>query len=569
MGLLRLLNKIKGYLVKSDKEILFCPLGGSGEIGANMNLYGFGEPNNHKWVIVDCGITFAQDNIPGIDLIIPDPEFIYQNKKNCSAIIITHGHEDHIGALTHVWPNLKTNIFATPFTASLIEEKFREKKINISEYLKIIPLNGEIDLEFVKINLISLTHSILEPNALLFNYDGKKIFHTGDWKCDLNPMIGENISEKKLTAIGDQGILAMICDSTNIFTEGRSGSEKDVKESMLNIFEQQNKRILVTTFASNAARMQTVFQCADKVGRYVSLVGRSMHRIYNTAKSCGYFSNLKPPVDPRDARDIPREKIVYLCTGSQGEPRGAMNKICNDDHPDVEIVRGDTVIFSSRIIPGNEKKLFSMHNLLVRKGINLISEENAFIHVSGHPGREEMNEMYDWIRPEISVPVHGEHRHLKEHYLFAKSKKIKQPMLIENGDVLKLYPGPSKLINKVNSGKLLVDGNRLIDEESSVLRDRKNISFNGMMDISLIISKNGDVERSPIINLRGLPLYDQELNEVKYELEDKIFDICKSYTLNNRKQEGNLIDNLKNSLRKLIQIKVSKRPYTNINLIRL
>ena len=555
--------------MNSKEEILFCPLGGSGEIGANMNLYGFGEPNNHKWLMVDCGITFAEESVPGIDVIIPDPDFIYQNKNNCAGIIITHGHEDHIGALTHVWPNLKTNIYATPFTGALIREKFKEKRINIDEYLKIIPLNGNINLEFLKIDLVSLTHSILEPNALLIEYKGKKIFHTGDWKCDLNPMMGNNINEKKLKEIGDKGILAMICDSTNIFTEGRSGSEKDVKESMLRIFEKQQKRIIVTTFASNAARMQTVFQCAEKVGRHVSLVGRSMHRIFNTAKSCGYFSDIKPPLDPRDTKQMPREKIVYLCTGSQGEPKGAMNRICNETHPDINIAQDDTVIFSSRIIPGNEKKLYSMHNILVRRGINVISEENAFIHVSGHPGREEMHEMYDWIRPEISVPVHGEHRHLKEHNLFAKEKKIKQPMLIENGDVLKIFPNKAEIINKVNSGKLLVDGNRLIDEESPALKERKNISYNGLMDINLIISRNGNVERSPLINLRGLPLHDQELNEIKYELEDKILDICKSYSLNNKKQENNLIDNLKNSLRKILQSRLSKKPFTNINLIRL
>ena len=555
--------------MKSINEVLFCPLGGSGEIGANMNLYGFGQTNNHKWLIVDCGITFAEENIPGVDIIIPDPEFIYQNKSNCLGIVITHGHEDHIGALTYIWPNLKTNIYATPFTGALIKEKFKEKKINIDDYLKIITLNGSIDLKPIKINLISLTHSILEPNALLIEYDGKKIFHTGDWKCDLDPMMGDNINEKKLKEIGDQGILAMICDSTNIFTEGRSGSERDVNESMLRIFEKQKNRIIVTTFASNAARMQTVFQCAEKVGRHVSLVGRSMHRIFNTAKACGYFSNIKPPLDPRDVKKIPKEKIVYLCTGSQGEPRGAMNKICNQDHPDVEISPNDTVIFSSRIIPGNEKKLYAMHNLLVRRGINVISEENAFIHVSGHPGREEMNEMYNWIRPEISVPVHGEHRHLKEHNTFAKEKQIKQPVLIENGDVLKIFPGKSEIINKVNSGKLLVDGNRLVDEESAALRDRKNISFNGLMDISLIISKNGNIERSPIFNIKGLPISDHELNEIKYELEDKIFDICRSYSLNNKKQEINLIDNLKKSLRKIINLRVSKKPYTNINLIRV
>lgn len=553
----------------SNHEILFCPLGGSGEIGANMNLYGFGEKKNHKWIIVDCGITFAEDSVPGIDVMIPDPDFIFQNRNSFIGIIITHGHEDHIGALIHIWPKVKTNIYTTPFTGALIKEKFKEKKINIDEYLKIIPLNGSIKLESIEINLISLTHSILEPNGLLIQYNKQNIFHTGDWKCDLAPMMGGNINQKKLKKIGDMGILAMVCDSTNIFTEGRSGSEKDVHQSMLRIFENQKKRIIVTTFASNAARMQTVFQCAAKVGRHVCLVGRSMYKIFNTAKSCGYFSDIKSPMDARDGKKIPRDKIVYLCTGSQGEPRGAMNRICNQNHPDVDLSFDDTVIFSSRIIPGNEKKLYAMHNLLVRRGVNVISEENAFIHVSGHPGREEMNEMYDWIRPQISVPVHGEHRHLKEHNNFAKEKKIEQPMLIENGDVLKIFPGKAEIVNKVNSGKLLVDGNRLIDEESSNLKDRRNISFNGLMDICLIVSKKGIIERSPLINLRGLPLNEQEFNEIKYELEDRIFDICKSYSLNNKKQESNLIDSLKISLKKIIQMRLAKKPFTSINLIRL
>jgi len=552
-----------------ESEIVFCPLGGSGEIGANMNLYGFGKLQNRKWLVVDCGVTFAEDSIPGVDLIVPDPDFIYQYKKNCLGIIITHGHEDHIGALVHIWPGLKTDIYATPFTALLIKEKFREKKINIEDYLKIIPLNGIIDLDILKINYVSLTHSILEPNALLIEFNNKNIFHTGDWKCDLDPMLGSKIDEKKLREIGDKKILAMICDSTNIFTEGRSGSERDVRDSMLNIFEQQKNRILVTIFASNAARMQTAFYCAKKTNRIISLVGRSMHRIYNTAKACGYFNDLQPPLDPRDARKIPRDKIVYLCTGSQGEPRGAMSRIANDDHPDVDIVQDDTVIFSSRIIPGNEKKLFKIHNQLVRKGINVVSEENAFIHVSGHPGREEMSDMYDWIRPEISVPVHGEHRHLKEHYEFAKSKQVKNPTIIENGDVLRLFPGKPEIIDKVNSGKLLVDGNKLIDEESIFLKERKNISHNGFLDVSLLISKKGVLDRSPIVNLKGLPFVENELNEIRYEIEDRIFDICKSFSLNNKKQEVNLIDNLKNSLRKIIYNRISKRPYTNINLIRL
>ena len=550
-------------------ELIFCPLGGSGEIGMNMNLFGFGKPGEHKWIIVDIGVTFADESIPGIDLIYPDPGFIIDKKESLLAIVLTHAHEDHIGAITQIWPKLNCKIFATPFTAALVVEKFREKNIDITTYLNIVQLNGKINLENFEIDFITLTHSILEPNGLRIKTPLGNVLHTGDWKCDPDPLIGKKIDSDKLKLIGKEGVLTMICDSTNVFSIGRSGSELSVRKSLLKIIGRLKKRVIVTSFASNVARMETIFYCAEKTGRQISLVGRSMHRIYKAARQCGYLKNVIDPIDPRDAKKISRDKIIYLCTGSQGEPRGAMNRICNQDHPDVEITSDDTVIFSSRIIPGNEKKLYAMHNLLVRRGINVISEENAFIHVSGHPGREEMHEMYDWIRPEISVPVHGEHRHLKGHYDFAKYKKINQPVLIENGDVLKIFPGKAEVIDKVNSGKLLVDGNRLIDEESSSLRDRRNISFNGMMDISLIVSKNGDIDRSPLINLRGLPLDNVELNEIKYEIEDKIFDICKSYSLNNKKQEINLIDNLRNSLKRIIQNRLSKKPFTNINIIRI
>ena len=393
--------------------------------------------------------------------------------------------------------------------------------------------------------------------------------HTGDWKCDSDPLIGKKMDEVKLKAIGKEGVLAMICDSTNIFTEGRSGSEKDVRDSMMTIMENIKNRIVVTTFASNAARMETVFKCAEKVGRHLSLVGRSMHRIYNTARECGYLQNIKPPIDPRDAKKIPRNKIVYLCTGSQGEPMGAMNRVVNEEHPDVMLDAGDTVIFSSRIIPGNEKKLFKIHNLLVKRKINVISEDNAFIHVSGHPGRDEMRDMYSWIKPQIAIPVHGEHRHMKEHYDFAKSLGVPNPALIENGDIIRIYPGEPKIIDKVHSGKLLVDGNRLIDENSRFLNDRKNIANNGLMDVTLLISKKGNLDRNPIINLRGLPVSEEDLDEILYDLEDAIIDTAKNYSLNNKKDEKNLIDALKSNLKKVVYSSVKKRPYTNIVLIRL
>jgi len=555
--------------MKNNNELIFCPLGGSGEIGMNMNLYGYGEKNNHQWIIIDIGVGFVDDSVPGIDLMVPDPDFILQRKDDLLGILLTHAHEDHIGAIALLWPSLECPIYATPFTATLIKEKFREKKINIGSHLKIIELNGNVKIGPFDINYVTLTHSILEPNALQIKTPHGTLLHTGDWKCDTDPLIGKQMDEIKLKEIGKQGVLAMICDSTNIFTEGRSGSEKDVRESMLTVFENIKKKIIVTTFASNVARMETVFKCAEKVGRHLSLVGRSMHRIYNTARECGYLQNIKPPLDPRDAKKIPRDKIVYLCTGSQGEPLGAMNRIVNQEHPDVYLDEGDTVIFSSRIIPGNEKKLFKIHNQLVKNNINVISEENAFIHVSGHPGRDEMRDMYEWIKPKISIPVHGEHRHMKEHYDFATSLGVPQPMLIENGDMIRIAPGEPKIIDKVHNGKLYVDGNRVIDDQSIFLKDRKNIAHNGLMDVTLIISKKGNLDRNPIINIRGLPFNDEELDGCFYEMEDEILKTSKAYSLNNKKHEKNLIDALKSNLKKIIYSKTRKRPYTNITLIRV
>ena len=555
--------------MKNNNELIFCPLGGSGEIGMNMNLYGYGEKNNHQWIIIDIGVGFVDDSVPGVDLMVPDPDFILQRKDDLLGILLTHAHEDHIGAIALLWPSLECPIYATPFTATLIKEKFREKKINIGSHLKIIELNGNVKIGPFDINYVTLTHSILEPNALQIKTPHGTLLHTGDWKCDTDPLIGKQMDEIKLKEIGKQGVLAMICDSTNIFTEGRSGSEKDVRESMLTVFENIKKKIIVTTFASNVARMETVFKCAEKVGRHLSLVGRSMHRIYNTARECGYLQNIKPPLDPRDAKKIPRDKIVYLCTGSQGEPLGAMNRIVNQEHPDVYLDEGDTVIFSSRIIPGNEKKLFKIHNQLVKNNINVISEENAFIHVSGHPGRDEMRDMYEWIKPKISIPVHGEHRHMKEHYDFATSLGVPQPMLIENGDMIRIAPGEPKIIDKVHNGKLYVDGNRVIDDQSRFLKDRKNIAHNGLMDVILIISKKGNLDRNPIINIRGLPFNDEELDECFYEMEDEILKTSKAYSLNNKKHEKNLIDALKSNLKKIIYSKTRKRPYTNITLIRV
>ena len=340
-------------------ELIFCPLGGSGEIGMNMNLYAYGNENDKKWIIVDMGVTFADDSLPGIDLIFADPSFIIDKRDDLLGIVLTHAHEDHIGAIAHIWPNLKCKMYATPFTAALILEKFKEKKIEVTNFLEIVPLNSKINLGPFEIDFVTLTHSILEPNGLSITTPLGTVLHTGDWKIDPNPLIGGTIDEKKLKEIGEKGVASMICDSTNIFSPGRAGSESDVRDSLLRIIETKSKRILVTSFASNVARMESIFYCAKKTGRSICLVGRSMHRIYKAAKKCGYLQGLLEPIEPREALRFEKNKILYLATGSQGEPMGAMNRIVNAIHPDVIIETGDCVIFSSKIIPGNEKKTLS------------------------------------------------------------------------------------------------------------------------------------------------------------------------------------------------------------------
>ena len=550
------------------ENLLFCPLGGSGEIGMNMNLYAYGNEENRKWIIVDMGITFADESIPGVDLIYPDAGFIIDKKDDLLGIVLTHAHEDHIGSISHIWPKLKCKIYATPFTAVLIQEKFKEKKIDVTSYLKIVELNSKIKLGPFDIDFVTLTHSILEPNGLSITTPEGVILHTGDWKVDPNPLIGNKVDEKKLRSIGEKGVIAMICDSTNVFSPGRAGSEKDVRESLLKIVSNQKKRVLVTSFASNVARMESIFYIAKQTKRNISLVGRSMHRIYKAAKQCGYLKDVVEPLDSRDASNISKDRIILLCTGSQGEPMGALNRIANDNHPDVNIESGDTVIFSSKIIPGNEKKLYALQNYFVKKNIEVITEENAFVHVSGHANREDLKDMYQWVKPKCVIPVHGEHRHMKEHISFAKELQIPYNLKVENGNIIKISKDKKpEIIDQAPTGKIYLDGSVAVSLDSKSIKERKNISANGLLEITLIISNNGKIKK-PIISFRGIP-EEETIETFKFDIEDEIIKTCNSFAVNNFKQEKNLIDTIKQNCRKIIKEKTGKRPFTNINIARI
>ena len=552
----------------NKEELIFCPLGGSGEIGMNMNLYAYGKEDDQKWIIVDMGVTFADDTIPGVDLIMPDPGFIIDKKDDLLGIVLTHAHEDHIGAVAHIWPELKCKLYATPFTAALLTEKFKEKKIDISSFLKIVPLNSQIKLGAFEIDFVTLTHSILEPNGLSIKTPLGTILHTGDWKIDPNPLIGNKIDEEKLKKIGSSGVSAMICDSTNIFSPGRAGSESDVRDSLLRIMEVKTKRILVTSFASNVARMESIFYCAKKTGRSICLVGRSMHRIYKAARKCGYLKGLIEPLEPRDAKKVSKNKILYLATGSQGEPMGAMNRIVNGSHPDVFLEEGDCVIFSSKIIPGNEKKLYNLQNQIVKNNIEIISEENAFVHVSGHPNRDDLKDMYTWVKPKSIIPVHGEHRHMQEHVSFAKEMQIPKTLLIENGDIIKLLPGDTpQIIDKAPSGRVYLDGSINVETDSQSIKDRKNLSINGYLEITLLVSNNGKIKK-PIISFRGIP-ENQNNEPFIFDMEDEIFNICRTFSIESKNQQKNLIETIKQNCRRIVREKTGKKPFTNINIARI
>jgi ribonuclease J len=555
-------------MAKGGQELVYCSLGGAGEIGMNLNLFGYGKPGEYKWIIVDIGVTFSDDNIPGIEVILPNPEFIANQKENLLGIVLTHAHEDHVGAIAHLWPMLECPIYATPFTAAIVREKFKEKKINIGSHLKIVKLGGNVKLGAFDIDYVTLTHSILEPNGLAITTPEGVVLHTADWKIDEDPLIGEKTDVKKLTELGKKGVLAMVCDSTNIFNLGSSGSESLVRTGLLTVLEKMKNRIVITSFASNVARMETVFKVAEKIGRHVCLVGRSMNRIYELARQCNYLQDIKVPIDVRDSKKIPKNKMVFLCTGSQGEQRAALARIANGTHPDLHLEKDDNVIFSSRIIPGNEKRLYKIFNDFSKSEINVLSEENSMIHVSGHPAREDLKKMYNWVKPKILIPVHGEQRHMAEHINFAKEMGVKFPIKVSNGEIIRLAPGEPQVVDKVTSGRVYLDGKVLIDNDSPVLKERRNMAANGYMEITVLISKNGQIKNNPIITLKGIPFIEEDASEIEYDLEDVVMDTCKSFNLNNSKQEKNLIDTLKGNCRKLINDKSGKKPFVNINLVR-
>ncbi len=488
----------------ADDELFFLPLGGAGEIGMNLNLYGFGPPGNVVWVMVDLGITFGDGTHPGVDVILPDPAYIEAHKENLAGIVLTHAHEDHLGAVAYLWERFECPIYATPFTLSVLERKLADANLLDRVELYEIPLNGSFSVGPFDMDLITLTHSIPEPNAIAIHTPLGTVLHTGDWKFDDDPVIGEVSDMAALRQLGDDGVLAIVCDSTNVFNEGSSGSEGGLVETITQVIGECKNRVAVSCFSSNLARLDTIARAASANGRDVVLAGRSLRRMVDAAQENGYLKDAPPFLDEDMAGYLPKEKICIVCTGSQGEPRAALARIAAEDHPRVSLSKGDTVIFSSRVIPGNEISIGRLQNRLVRRGINLVTSHDRPIHVSGHPARDELLEMYQAVKPEIAIPVHGELRHLAEHAKLARTCQVKHAIVNENGGMIRIAPGRPGVVEQVPSGRLTVEGNRVVPLDGELVRRRAQALYNGSAVLTVVVDKAGSVLARPEIATVGL-----------------------------------------------------------------
>ena len=492
-------------------ELVFLPLGGSGEIGMNLNAYGYGPPDSREWIIVDIGVTFGGPNQPGVDVILPDPTFLENERDNILGIVLTHAHEDHIGAIGWLWPRLKAPIYATPFTAVLVREKLRERGLEAKAPVTVTPLKGRFRLGPFEIEYVTLTHSIPEPNGLAIRTPLGLVWHTGDWKIDPDPTIGETTDEESLSRMREEGVLAMVCDSTNVFVEGTSGSEAGVRDSLAELMKTLTSKVAVTAFASNVARVQSAVLAARAAGREVCLVGRSMHRIVGAAKAVGVLPAAMTFVTEEEAGYLAPEHVLYLCTGSQGEPRAALSRIAAGDHRHVTLGEGDAVVFSSRVIPGNETAIYALYNKLAERGVRVITDEHWPVHVSGHPARDELRQMYQWARPHIAVPVHGERRHLLEHVKLAQTLQTPRALAPRNGDLIRLAPGEPEVIDETPAGRLYVDGEIVIEADDEAMRERRRLAADGAVTVTLAVNaKKRAIVSGPEVRVKGLSAGDEE-----------------------------------------------------------
>jgi ribonuclease J len=490
----------------NGNDLVFLPLGGAGEIGMNLNCYGYGQADARSWIVIDCGVLFGRETAtPGVDLMMPDVRFLEEQRTSLLGLVLTHGHEDHLGAVAHLWPKLRCPVYATPFTARLLRNKLEEAALDDRVKVHIVPLGGKITLGPFALTLISITHSIPEPNAIAIKTPLGTVVHTGDWKIDDEPQLGKVTDDAALRALGEEGVLACVCDSTNALVSGESGSEADVKKALHDLIGTLRGRVAVTAFASNVARLNSVAQAARAHGREVVLVGRSMRTMVEAARETGYLADFPFAWPEEDSPRLPAERVLYLCTGSQGEPRAALARIAGGEHPYVSLGEGDSVIFSSRIIPGNELAIFELQNALAARGVAVLTERDHFVHVSGHPARDELAQMYAWVKPKIAIPVHGEVRHMTEHARLARELQVPNAIVALNGQMVRLAPGAPSIVDEAPAGRLHLDGDMLVHEEDGFARSRRALSYAGFIGITLVLDKKGGVAADPVLHVEGIP----------------------------------------------------------------
>jgi ribonuclease J len=547
-------------------ELVFMALGGIGEIGMNCYLYGLGPADARQWLMIDLGITFPEgENDPGIDVILPDLRFIEEERGALAGLVLTHAHEDHLGAVIELWPRLRVPIYATPFTAAMLKSKLVEFGGKLQLPIKEVPLNARFDVGPFNVELISVAHSIPEPSAVAVRTPLGLALHTGDWKIDATPLIGAPTDQARLEALGAEGVTAMICDSTNALREGRSPSERDVARSLAGIIQGAKRRVAVTIFASNVARIRAVADAARSSGRHLVVAGRAMHRIIGVAMETGYLPANFKFHDQAHFSYLEPEEVVLLCTGSQGEPRAALARIADDQHPDVDLGKGDLVVFSSRSIPGNERGIGRIQNRLVDLGCDIVTDAEALVHVTGHPRREELKEMYGWVRPRIAIPMHGEARHLVEHGKLAKACGVHEVLDVRNGDMVRLAPGRAMLIDEAPVGRLFRDGELLVPSEDGPVRERRALAFAGIVVVSLVRSARGDIAGSEIV-LDGVPTTDADGRKMVEIIRDAVDGTIASIARDRRK-DGELVrEAVRRAVRSAVEDVWGKRPIAKVLL---
>jgi len=541
-------------------ELVFAPLGGVGEIGMNLSLYGLGPERARKWLAVDLGVAFAGDDLPGIDLIMPDIRFLIEERRNLLGLVLTHAHEDHFGAIIDLWPRLRVPIYATPFSAALLEAKRQSEPGAPDIPVQVIPLGSRLTLGVFDVEFVSMSHSIPESNGLIIRTGLGTVFHTGDWKLDPTPVIGPATDETKLRALGEAGCLALVGDSTNAVREGRSPSETDVSKSLADLMAASPGRVAVTTFASNVARLRSVADAAKACDREVVVVGRAMERVVGVARETGYLEGVQEFRGTDTYGYLPPDKVVALCTGSQGEARAALARIAKDEHPDVTLSKGDRVIFSSRTIPGNEKAVGAVINGLINQGIEVITDRTHLVHVSGHPRRAEMADMYSWVKPHIVVPVHGEALHLFEHAALARKIGIPQVLTCRNGDLVKLAPGKPGVIDEVPEGRIYKDGRLLVDAEARTVADRRRLSMTGVVSVALALDDKGMLAADPEVELIGIPEADQEGEKFAELAYDVALETVEDMPKARRRDPDAIGESVKRAVRAAIASRWGKKP---------